>query len=261
MTEDAPRKDDPAAAGEEPAVPETEPDALAIVRRLVRTARAGALATIGRDGAPNASHGAVATMPDGRPLMLLSRLSPHTRNLERDPRASLLLTDAVPGPGEDPMTVARVTLTGRMEKVEDRSLARRRFLARNPKAELYADFGDFSFQALAIEGAHLVGGFARTARVRPADLLLEAATANALVEIEPGAVDHMNEDHADALALYATRLAGKADGDWRVTGIDPEGLDLMSRTDVARVPFPEPVVDPGRLRRVLKEMADAARSA
>jgi len=241
-------------------VPQTEPDAVAIVCRLVRSARTMALATTTRDGTPNVSHSATATLPDGRPLLLLSRLSPHTRHLERDSRAALLATDTVPGPHHDPMTVARVTLTGRIAPVDDRPLARRRFLARNPKAELYADFGDFSFQAMTVEAIHLVGGFARTAKVKPRDVLIPPEEAMALAEMEDGAIQHMNEDHADALALYAQKLAGKAHGDWRATGIDPDGIDLVSDTDVARVSFPERVKDPGTLRTVLKDMAVAARA-
>lgn len=249
---------DPTAADADDHVPETEPDALSIARRLVRSARTATLATVGRDGAPNASYGAVATMPDGRPIVLVSRLSPHTRNLDRDPRCSLLFADAPPPPGEDPMTSPRVTLTGRMEVAED-GRARERFIRRNPKAELYADFGDFSFRTLAVESVHLVGGFARTARVRPRDFLVDSAVADQLAEMEAGAVEHMNADHADAVALYATRLAGKPAGDWRVVGIDPDGLDLFCEHDVARVAFPEPLAEPGALRRVLKDLADAAR--
>ena len=134
---------------------------------------------------------------------------------------------------------------------------RARFLARHPKAELYADFGDFSFWRVAMGQIHLNGGFARAARF-PADRLL-APVSDTLVAAEPGAIAHMNADHADALDLYARTTAGKPAGDWIATGIDTEGMDLACGDLTARIPFPEPVTTPGGLRQALVRLAEAAR--
>jgi putative heme iron utilization protein len=186
----------------------------------------------------------------------MSRLSAHTLNLERDPRASVLLAETGKG---DPLAHPRLTVIGRAERRTEPRI-RARFLARHPKAKLYADFGDFSFWRLGIEKAHLNGGFARAAALSAADLATDLTGADALLAAEAGAVEHMNADHAEALALYATRLAGARPGPWQATGIDPEGIDLMAGDRTARAPFPERVADPGALRRVLKEMADRARA-
>jgi putative heme iron utilization protein len=137
---------------------------------------------------------------------------------------------------------------------------RARFLARHPKAKLYADFGDFSFWRVAMTGGHLNGGFARAMSLDGPELATDLAGADGFDELEAGAVAHMNEDHRDALALYATRLAGAPAADWRATGLDPEGLDLAAGDLTARVPFPRRVTGAGDLRRLLKEMADQARA-
>jgi heme iron utilization protein len=232
-------------------------DAVGMARGLLRRARAGALATLDRaDGAPFASLVTVATALDGTPILLLSRLSAHTLNLEADPRASLLVS---PGGRGDPLAHPRLTVSGRAERTEAPE-AGARFLARHPKAELYAGFPDFGFFRLAVTSAHLNGGFAKAATLAPGELLLDLAGAEALAGSEAGAVAHMNADHADALALYAIRLAGEEPGPWRTSGVDPEGIDLVAGERTARVTFPERVTDGGSLRRVLVALAAEARA-
>ena len=244
--------------GERPLV---DPDFRPMVeaKRLLRGTRAGTLATLNGSGDPFASLVTVATDPDGSPLILVSQLSAHTRHLDRDPRCSLLLAETGEG---DPLAHPRLTITGVAGKVTEptaRRAARARFLARHPKAELYADFGDFSFWRVAMGQIHLNGGFARAARF-PAERLL-APVAEALVTAEPGAIAHMNADHVDALDLYARAIAGKPGGAWVATGIDADGMDLACGDLTARIPFPEPVLTPGGLRQALVRMADAARGA
>ncbi|HEX8665904.1 MAG TPA: DUF2470 domain-containing protein [Beijerinckiaceae bacterium] len=232
-------------------------DAVGIAKDLLRSIRAGALATLDRAGGfPFASLVTVATDYDGSPLLLMSRLSAHTRNLEADARASILLAQGGKG---DPLAHPRLTVIGRAERTTDERVARR-FLARHPKAALYAGFGDFSFWRLAVEAAHLNGGFARARDLAAGEVLTDLAGAEELLEVEPSAVKHMNQDHREALALYAERLAGALKGAWRATGLDPEGLDLMAGDRAVRVPFGRRLTGAGELRRHLKEMADEARA-
>jgi heme iron utilization protein len=248
MTDEA-RRAAPLPANEAPF------DAVGLARGLLRGVRAGALATLDRaTGAPFASLVTVATEVDGTPLMLLSRLSAHTLNLEADPRASLLLS---PGGKGDPLAHPRLTVSGTVERTEA-PVARARFLARHPKAALYADFPDFGFLRLAVGAGHLNGGFAKAATLTAADLLLDMTGAEALADGAPGAVEHMNADHAEALERYATRLAGEAPGPWRTSGVDPEGIDLVAGDRTARVLFPERVTERGALRRVLVALAERA---
>lgn len=238
----------------------TDDQARALGKRLLRSARSGSLATLGQDGHPSASLVSLATDIDGTPLILVSGLAAHAGNLAADPRCSLLLA---PGGKGDPLAHARITLKLRARRVERESEAgariRRRFLARQPKAALYADFGDFSFFALDIESASLNGGFGKAYELTPSDLLSDAVAANALAGIEEGAVAHMNEDHADAVRHYATGLLKAADGDWRLTGLDPDGADLAKGDQVLRLVFPAPVATAGEVRTMLVDLAAAAR--
>jgi len=247
-------------------LPENAPaadfDAGAVAKLLLRTTLAGALATIDRKtGHPFGSLVNVATDIDGSPLILISRLSTHTANLEKDRRASLLLASAGRG---DPLANPRLTVLGGFAPIarEDLSEAglRRRFLARHPKSELYAGFADFSFWRLAVVSAHLNAGFARAADLKAADLITAIAGAENLIEAEAGAVAHMNEDHADAVRLYATKLLGAEDGPWRLTGLDPEGLDLAQGDATLRLPFSQRVTTAEALRKILVDLAAQARA-
>ena len=227
-------------------------------KKLMREGRSGALATLmAGSGDPYCSLVNVASAADGAPLLLISRLAVHTKNILADPRVSLMLDERKEG---DPLEGARVMLMGRAAVTQDAE-ARRRYLARQPEAEMFAGFGDFSFYKVELAGAHLVAGFGRIVDLKPADLLTDVSDADAMVAAEPEVIEHMNRDHADAVKLYATRLLGAGDGDWRVVGCDPEGLELQQGRTALRLPFPERVRSPGVLRQVLKQMAEEARRA
>ena len=149
-----------------------QPSDATLGRALMREAQAGALATIGSDGCPFASHVLAAPAADGSPILLLSRLAVHSQNLARDPRASLLFVRQGPA-GSQSMAASRLTLTGRASKDEDPAL-RRSFLARHPDAAGYAGFADFAFYRFHIGSGHLVAGFGRIVDLTTADLLGEA---------------------------------------------------------------------------------------
>lgn len=232
-------------------------DPRAASKRLMREARSGALATLmAGKGDPYCSLVNVATEADGTPLLLISRLALHTRNILADARVSLMLDERKEG---DPLQGARVMLMGTAEPATGEA-ARRRYLARQPEAAMFVDFPDFGFFRVAVTGAHLVAGFGRIVDLAPADILVDLAGAETLLSAEDGAAAHMNEDHADALRLYATRLLGAPDGEWRCAGLDPEGMELQDGRLALRLAFPQRVTSPGVLRAVLKQMADEARA-
>ncbi len=133
---------------------------------------AGATAILGtldrQSGIPYASLVTVAAGPDHAPVMLLSGLAMHTRNLIADPRASLLFSADFGA--ADPLTLARVTLLGSVAPTAD-AAARSNFLTRHPAAAAYADFGDFGFYRLKVERAHFIGGFGRIVELSGSDLL------------------------------------------------------------------------------------------
>jgi heme iron utilization protein len=233
-----------------------------VAKELLRTTRSGALATLDRNtGHPFCSLVNVATDVDGSPLILVSQLSTHTANIEIDPRASVLLASTGKG---DPLAYPRLTVLGAFEKIErkspDEGRVVRRYGAKHPKSDMYASFADFGFWRLKVVSAHLNGGFARAADLKAGDLMTDLADAQEMVEIEESAVEHMNADHADAVRLYATKLLGEVDGAWRVTGVDPDGLDLALGDRTARMPFPTRVVGGTALRKVLAEAGAQARA-
>ena len=236
-------------------------DASRVARSLLRRTRYGSLATLmAGSAAPYCSMVAAASHCDGSPILLISRLAVHTRNILADPRVSLMLNERIDA---DLLTGARIMLAGVAECAGENEIAllRRRFLNAHPSAKLFVDFKDFSFFRIVPTGAHLVAGFGRIVDLTPDRFLTDISDAGALQHAEQDAIDHMNADHRDAMNLYATRLLGADDADWHCTGCDPHGLDLQSSSATLRLDFPRRIVTPAALRQVLKELAHQARAA
>lgn len=230
-------------------------------KTLVRTARFASLATIDPlDGSPSVSRVSLATAMDGSPVFLISRLSGHFANLEADSRCSLLVGE--PGKG-DPLAHPRMTLIGTAENLSGtpaRDQAKSRFLRRNPKAALYADFPDFAFWKFTTTRASLNGGFGRAYAVSASDLACPAAALESLSEIEEGAVAHMNADHADAVGRYALKAGAATAEGWRLATLDPEGLDMTSGDEIVRLWFDAPLMSAQELRPVLVALARKSES-
>jgi putative heme iron utilization protein len=225
----------------------------ATARRLMRGLDRATLAT-SLDGWPYASLVLVALDHDASPLLLLSDLAEHSRNLKREPRASLLF-DGTAG-RDDPLTGPRVTVLGEIAPVADPRLLER-FTGRHPSAAIYVGFRDFHLYRLDMARAHLVAGFGRIDWIAADDLRHPPALP--LAEAEGDIVRHMNEDHADTLDLYAGRLLGLPGTGWRLTGVDPEGADLRRGGAVARLDFGAPIGDAAAARGEFVRLADLAR--
>ena len=241
--------------------PSADFDAAGLARSLLRRSRQGALATLmAGSGDPYCSLVNVASHADGSPILLISRLAVHTRNVLSDSRVSLMLDERAEG---DPLEGSRMMLAGRAEEAGSDELAmlRRRYLNAHPSAELFVDFKDFSFFRIRPAGAHLVAGFGRIVDLTPEQFLTDISDCGALLEAEQGAIDHMNADHRDTMNLYATRLLGAAVADWRCTGCDPDGIDMQAGAVTLRLDFPRRIVTAAALREVLKELAAQARAA
>jgi putative heme iron utilization protein len=227
-------------------------------KKLLREGRSGALATLlPGSGDPYCSLVNVATAAGGAPLLLISTLAIHTKNVLADPRVSLMIDERKEG---DPLQGARIMLMGTAAATDDPA-ARRRYLAHQPEAEMFADFADFAFYEMTLKRVHLVAGFGRIVDLEPKDVLTATDDAAELVAAEPAILAHMNADHAETCRLYATKLLGAPDGEWRCVGCDPEGLELQRERTALRLPFPQRIRSPGVLRQVLKQMAEEARAA
>ena len=219
-------------------------------RKLLRAARAGTLASAAA-GQPFASLVTPACAADLSLLLLLSDLSEHTRHLRADPRCSVLVAGTPDS--ANPQTAPRVTVTG-LAEIEAEPTLKARYLAVHPYAALYAGFADFSLWRIRPLGGLYVGGFARAARLRAADLAPEPASVAAIVSAEDGIISHCNADHPDALAV----IAGQP-GAWRMVTADVDGCDLADGERVVRVHWSAPVEDAGGVRRELIRLACAAR--
>jgi heme iron utilization protein len=240
--------------------PPADFDAPRLARSLLRRSRQGALATLMQgSGDPYCSLVSVASHADASPILLISRLALHTRNIMDDNRVSLMLDERAAG---DPLEGARIMLAGRAEEAggEQAKVLRRRYLNAHPSAEAFVDYKDFSFFRIAPSGLHLVAGFGRIIDLTPVQFLTEIGDAGGLLEAEQGAIAHMNEDHRETMNLYATRLLGAEAADWSCTGCDPEGIDLRAGAMVLRLDFPERVTSASGLREMLARLAGEARS-
>lgn len=240
----------------------TAADTGMMARHLMRGCAHATLATLSRPGTdgegwPSPSLVLTGFAPDGSPLLLISGLAEHTRNLLADPRCGLLFDGT--GGHTDRLTGPRLSVQGRALRDDDPAL-RDRFLARHPSAAAYAAFGDFALWRVEVARGHMVAGFGRIRALLADALRVADADCAALAAREADIVAHMNQDHADAVSLYATRLLGRPAGDWRLTGIDPDGCDLCAGEAAARLPFDVLVTDADGARLALARLARAARA-
>jgi putative heme iron utilization protein len=234
-------------------------------RTLVHASRTGVLATHSQRlvGFPFGSVMPYAPDAEGAAILLISRLAMHARNLESDPRASLLVAPELGGAAS--LAAARVTLLGRVEPIPEGDTARLReaYLERNPEARTWVDFADFRFHRLAPLDLYFVGGFGAMGWIDPDSY--RAAEPDPLSDAAPGILDHMNEDHADALVLYCRRYAGVEAAAATMTGVDRLGFRVRARVGEEeqdlRINYPRQVRTPEETRIVLVEMVREARGA
>ena len=253
----------PPRAADEPSVP--EPTFAERARTLVQQGRTGTLATLSRrhPGHPFASIMPYALDPEGRPLFLISSMAMHTQNLGGDGRASLLVTQ--PGATGDPLASGRVTLMGRAERVNGDDVAdvREAYLAAHPNAAYWVDFEDFAFWRLTVDDVYFVGGFAAMGWVEAGDY--RAAHPDPLTDVAESILDHMNQDHAEALLAYARFFAREAADEARMVAVDRLGFKLHLKSGERRwsirIAFPREVTTAAESRAALVEMARQARQS
>lgn len=223
---------------------DTDDDARRQARILLRGARFAAIGVIDPEtGFPFVSRVLLGLDTDGAAVILVSNLSAHTTALLADPRASLLTGE--PGKG-DPLAHPRLTLQCTAESVDRESdihqRLRTRFLARHPKSQLYIDFPDFRFFRLRPERASLNGGFGRAYHLSSADFLIPEINHD-LFENEAQLLLELGVRHPDLATRIANRLYGSAEGEWRVSAIDSQGLDLVFKDLLIRHEFVTPVTN------------------
>lgn len=250
-------------AKEKSVLREVNADAIKLARTLLRTARQGALAVLNVEtGAPGVSRVGVCTDMDGTPIILTSRLAPHTAAILKDPRCALLLGE--PGKG-DPLAHPRISIDCVAAEVERDSSEhlrlRTRYLSHQPKAKLYVDLGDFRFFRLEPTSASLNGGFGKAYAMTPDHLLTRSAITEELAAREAGAIEHMNEDHFDSVDHYARHYLGLPQGNWVLAGIEEDGITIYLGDDVRRIFFDQPLQSAEDMHLTLVRMAKTACAA
>ncbi|MEK1889113.1 MAG: DUF2470 domain-containing protein [Phyllobacterium sp.] len=241
---------------------ENDEGAIRLVRTLLRSARHAAIATLApNSGAPIATRVGLSTDHDGTPIILASALAAHTPALLADPRCSLLVGE--PGKG-DPLAHPRMTISAKSRQIArgtpEHARIEWRYLSHLPKAKLYAGLGDFSFFRLEPENARLNAGFGRAYQLAASEWLSLNPANDELAAAEQSAVDHMNKDHAAAIALYARYFAKTRDGSWRIAGIDADGFDIVDGDAVERIFFAAPLTSADDMHKTLVRMAGEARA-
>ena len=230
-------------------------------RTLIAEMSTGTLCTLSLEpeGYPYGSFVTVA-FEDGCPVFLISGLAEHTKNLERDPRSSLLLAER---DAADPLANGRVTMLGPCTRVQGTGgAARDAFLATHPTAAYYADFRDFAFWKLRVDQVRYIGGYGRMSWISKDDW--QAATPDPLGSSAAATVAHMNADHAEAMVLYckafskATTISSAT-----MTGVDRYGFEMSAVTPKGprpiRLVFDSPVSTPEGVRVALMAMLEDAR--
>ena len=202
---------------------------------------------------------------DLSPILLLSDLSEHTKNVQEKNSVSLMLCeerklykffpkfDNKFSSYEDPMSRPRVTLIGKLKKTKDLN-HRKRFISRHPASNLYANFKDMNFYKMDIKSAHLIGGFAHVKWFTSEDILCK--NISNFKDSEENIINHMNSSHKKSIKMYINNLMQneisreQRKGDWNITGIDPDGFDLRKKQITARFFFEKEISNAKKLRGV-----------
>ena len=250
-----------ASASDQPSVP--EPSFSERARTLVYLGRIGSLSTLSRkqSGFPFGSVMPYGLDASGRPTFLISTMAMHTQNLQADPRASLLVTQA--DASGDPLGASRVTIIGNVQTIPEADVpeARRLYLDRYANSKYWVDFQDFSFYRMDILDVYYVGGFGVMGWVQASDY--NHAEPDPLADAAAGIIEHMNADHKEALILLARKFAGIESEEATMTSVDRLGFHVRLKTADGmrgiRIAFLREVKTAGDTRKVLVEMTQQAR--
>ncbi|GMR23346.1 MAG: HugZ family protein [Acidobacteriota bacterium] len=250
-------------AATEPAVP--EPTYAERAKTLLYVSRVGTLSTVSQK-VTDFPFGSVAPYgldERGCPTFLISTMAMHTQNILGNDRASLLVTEA--NVAEDPLGAGRVTLVGHVAKTPESALAyvREEYLARYENASYWVDFKDFAFFQMDVIEVYFVGGFGVMGWVSAGEYL--EAEPDPLADTAAGIIDHMNEDHVEAMLLLARGIAGVEAEDAKMTAVDRLGFHVRLTTADGmrgvRIPFTQEVRSGEQTRAVLVEMVQKQRNS
>jgi len=220
-------------------------------RQLLTHQSVGVLSTHSLDveGYPFGSIAPYTLNYDGEPIILISDIAQHTRNIKQNNRVSLTVFDP---DSDDPQSGSRLTWIGDAQPIEQSDVAtRNRYLRYFPSSESYFATHDFSFYRIGLRRARFIGGFGQIFWIEADAMLIK----NPFREAEHGIVEHMNTDHQQALFHYC-KLFGRAEAKTAImTGIDSEGFDLLADKRKLRIDFDSPITTSEEARANLVRLA------
>lgn len=220
-------------------------------RRLLNHQSVGVLSTHSVDvaGYPFGSIAPYTLNYEGQPIMLISDIAQHTRNIKHNNRVSLTVFDQS---ADDPQAGSRLTWIGDAESITaSDTKIRDRYLRYFPSAESYFETHDFSLFCIRLRRARFIGGFGQIYWIEPAAMLVD----NPFRETERSIVEHMNQDHQQALFHYCKVLAGTDVEAVTMTGIDREGFDMLADKRKLRIDFDTPISTVEQARATLVKLA------
>ena len=230
--------------------------AAAEARQFLSATHNGVLSTISARlaGYPFGSIAPFVLDHEGCPLILISTIAEHTKNIQADARVSLIAFDPA---SPDMQASGRLTVIGKAQIAEKDASLRARYLRYFPQAEGYFDMHDFLFYRIEMTQARFIGGFGKIHWI-PGDEL--RYPANRLAGQEAGILEHMNTDHAENLQAYCRHVHDVETAQAVMVGIDTAGFDVRAGDRLLRFAFETPVTDAKQARDALVALAQAARS-
>ena len=238
-----------------------EPTLAERARTLMSVGGSSSLSTMSvkHPGYPFGSVMPYAVDESGNPIVLISQMAMHTKNLRAEPRATLLVAQQ----SGSSLGTARISVIGDVAKVEESDTERIAaiYFEAHPESRQWASFGDFDFYKMTVKDVYHIGGFGVMGWVTAEDYA--AAEADPLVESARDIIDHMNEDHVESMILLIQKQLGIKTADARMTAVDRYGFNVLmkveSKTRGGRIGFSSIANSPTEVRKILVAMVNEAR--
>jgi putative heme iron utilization protein len=229
-------------------------------RRFLRGTHNGLLSTFSarHEGYPYGSVAPFVLDHDGQPLILISTIAEHTKNIIENCKVSLLVFAETKDGPTDLLANGRLTLLGDAEQTDKSDpLLRERYLRYFPAAAQYFEMHDFYFYRIQLQQARYIAGFGKMAWMEGSEL---RSPRTPLAAMEAGILEHMNADHHDSLLQYCAHVHGVKASNAKMVGIDSDGFDVRADTALLRFDFEQPIHDAQGARAALVALSKQCRA-
>ncbi len=232
-------------------------------RQFLRSTHNGLLSTFSAkfSGFPYGSITPFVLDQNCQPIILISTLAEHTKNIIANPKVSLLVFEA----GDDLQANARLTLIGEAKEIDKNDTdLNARYLRYLPQAASYFEMHDFNFYRINITQARYIAGFGKMGWMEGNEI---AAISNtALAAQEAGIIEHMNADHIESMLAYCQHYHGIAAQTAQMLGMDCDGFDVNvtlndQSSQIKRFDFEQAITNAEEARMALVAMSKAVRHA